>query len=126
MWERAKRRLPTRVVNDQWGRPTGTEDLAIAVWDLLRSGASGLVHVTNAGAPVTWYEFAKRIYSVVGANDLLLPCSTAEYPTAAKRPAFSALGTARLEQWLGRTMPDWTDASDHFLKHLAATVSPGA
>jgi dTDP-4-dehydrorhamnose reductase len=115
MWDRAHARQPTRVVNDQWGRPTSAADLASAAWALIERGATGIVHAANSGAPATWFQFAERVFTAADATALLSPCATTDYPTAARRPAYSVLATARLEQLLGRPMPLWTTAVDRFL-----------
>lgn len=120
MWERATSRTPTRVVNDQVGRPTYTRDLARATWDLLASDAKGIVHVTNSGVPATWYELARRVFARAGAESLLSPCSSVEYPTPARRPAFSVLSTEKLRGMLPYALPPWPEAVDHFIEELRA------
>jgi len=120
MWERAMAGLPTRVVNDQVGRPTYTRDLAAATWKLIERRSSGMVHATNGGAPTTWFEFAREVFARAGAAALLSPCASSEYPTPARRPAFSALCTNRLEAVLGGPLPDWRDGLERFLEELTA------
>ena len=115
MWDRAMRGLRTRVVADQWGRPTYTPDLAEATWDLVEQACEGLVHVANDGA-ASWFDVAEAIFSSAGALQLLEPCSTADYPTRACRPAFSVLNTERAERLLGRALPSWRDALGRFLR----------
>jgi dTDP-4-dehydrorhamnose reductase len=124
MWERASARLPTRVVNDQRGRPTYTRDLATATWRLIERRTSGTVHVTNGGADATWYDVAREVFGRAGAESMLSPCSTADYRTPARRPAYSVLRTERLERLLGAPLPDWRDALRRFLDELAP--APGA
>jgi dTDP-4-dehydrorhamnose reductase len=121
MWERATAGLPTRVVNDQVGRPTYTRDLAAATWQLVEQGASGIVHATNGGAAATWFDVAHLVFSRVGAEALLSPCGTADYPTPARRPAYSVLATKHLEELLAGPLPDWHDALGRFLDELSAT-----
>ena len=120
MWNRARDRQPTRVVDDQWGRPTYTLDLARVTWRLAGAGRTGLLHVTNGGTAVTWFSLAARVFAAVGARDLLTACRTADYPTAAVRPTYSALDTARVASLLGEEPPDWTSAVDRFLAELEA------
>jgi dTDP-4-dehydrorhamnose reductase len=119
MWERASAEMPTRVVDDQHGRPTYTRDLAIATWRLVERRASGTVHVTNGGADATWYDVAREVFTRAGTGSLLSRCSTAEYPTRARRPAYSVLCTEELERLLGAPLPDWRDALGRFLDELA-------
>jgi dTDP-4-dehydrorhamnose reductase len=123
MWERATARTPTRVVDDQIGRPTYTRDLAAAMWRLVVLNASGTLHVTNAGPPATWYELAREVFTRAGAADLLSACSTEDYPTRARRPAYSALETERFET-LVAPLPDWRDALRRFLDEVTMPVSP--
>lgn len=125
MWERARKRLATRVVNDQVGRPTYTADLARATWHLL-AGQPGaplgerpcLLHVANQGQ-ATWYELARHVFAAAGVPELLQPCTTADYPTPAARPAYSVLDTSAYERLTGRSLPHWEDAVERFLAQLA-------
>jgi dTDP-4-dehydrorhamnose reductase len=123
MWDRAKARQPTRVVNDQVGRPTYTRDLAAAVWRLVteignRESGIGVVHIANSGA-TTWFNVARPIFAAAGVPELVTPCTTAEYPTRARRPAYSVLDTTRYETLTGAPLPDWRDALDRFLAELS-------
>jgi dTDP-4-dehydrorhamnose reductase len=120
MWERATAGQRTRVVDDQHGRPTYTVDLAVATWQLIALGSLGIVHVTNAGPVATWFELAREVFARAGAESLLSACTSRDYPTPARRPAYSALDTARLESLLPRPMPSWQDGLDRFLGELAA------
>lgn len=120
MWERALKRLPTRVVADQVGRPTSTLDLAHAVWELTRQNVRGIYHIANGGDPATWFDVALVVFRAAGADDLLAPCTSAEYPTPAARPAFSVLETTRLALDTGVILPPWRDALARFLDQLAA------
>lgn len=124
MWERARTRRATRVVNDQFGRPTGTVDFARAVWRLIAtvmpmvpSDAPFIVHVANTGA-VSWYDVARRVFDRASAADCLTPCSTAEYPASAARPAHAVLDTSRYERLTGDRLPRWEDGLDRFLDVL--------
>jgi dTDP-4-dehydrorhamnose reductase len=86
---------PIRVVNDQRCTPSYTVDVAEATAGLIRAGASGLFHVTNAGS-CTWYEFASAIFHLSGLKPDLSPITSAERITPARRPAYSVLSTAKL------------------------------
>jgi dTDP-4-dehydrorhamnose reductase len=123
MWERATAGLSTRVVSDQFGRPTYTRDLAVATWQLVERRASGIVHVTNGGAATTWLELARQVFVRAGAESLLSPCATEDYPTPARRPAYSVLGTDRLERILPAPLPEWRDGLERFLDELSDTSS---
>jgi dTDP-4-dehydrorhamnose reductase len=115
MWIRASKGVATRVVNDQTGSPTLSDDLARATWSLLPQ--HGILNVVGEGA-ATWYGVAERIFATAGAPHCLAPCSSSEYPTAAPRPKYAPLSTERLRS-LGIAMPAWTDALDRYLARLA-------
>ena len=122
MWERALARAATRVVSDQFGRPTYTHDLAGASWRMLLAGATGVYHVANAGE-ASWFEVAARVFRFAGADDVLAPCSSAEYPTPARRPAYSVLDTTRAAHDHGIVLPPWDDALTRFLEVLSSRTA---
>jgi dTDP-4-dehydrorhamnose reductase len=87
MFEKASRKDPLRVVNDQFGQPTWTKDLAQQVFAFAElSDAPGIVHAVSSGK-TSWYEFAKEI---VGEYPIE-PVSSSEFVTPAKRPGYSVL-----------------------------------
>ena len=120
MWERATRGQATRVVNDQWGRPTYTPDLAEATWRLLAGPERGTLHVTNGGEPATWYDVARVVFAAARADELVSPCTTAEYPTPARRPAYGVLDVSRVEMVAGVTMRGWREALGAFLERISS------
>jgi dTDP-4-dehydrorhamnose reductase len=122
MWERATAAMPTRVVNDQYGRPTYTRDLATATWQLIARGESGIIHVTNGGDPAPWFDLASEVFARAGAAHLLSACTTADYPTHARRPAYSVLSTDRLTGALGHALPDWREALERFLVEMSVSA----
>jgi dTDP-4-dehydrorhamnose reductase len=89
------RQIPVvRVVNDQVGKPTYTVDLANKVPEII-SCDPGMYHITNDGQ-CSWYEFACAFISNA------IPCSTAEFPRKARRPACSVLANTKtppLRHW---------------------------
>jgi dTDP-4-dehydrorhamnose reductase len=95
-----REREQVRVVSDQIGAPTRALSLAFAVWDLVEMrAAAGIYHWTDLGV-ASWYDFAVAIQDEALTRGLLpraasiVPISTAEYPTRARRPPFSVLDTA--------------------------------
>ncbi len=86
---------PLKVVNDQHCTPSYTADVADAIAGLLRAGASGLYHVTNAGS-CTWYEFAAEIFRRAGVTADLSPITSAQFGAPARRPQYSVLSNAKL------------------------------
>ena len=121
MWERAHAGLATKVVTDQTGRPTYSHDVAPAVWKLIDGGVSGVMHIANDGE-ATWFDVAARVFERAGRRDLLTPCSTADFPTPARRPRYSVLDTTRLDEQLGGPLPPWADAVDRFLECLPSRM----
>lgn len=117
MRERARAGRPTRVVDDQHGRPTYTVDLAAAAWGLVDAGTRGIVHATNGGEPTTWFGIAREVFALEGAAHLVSACTSDEYPTPAPRPRHSLLDIRRLESVTG-PMPTWEDALGRFLGTL--------
>lgn len=95
MWTRARAGLASRVVNDQFGSPTHTGELAQAIWRLVGERAEGVWHVA-AGGHTNWYEVARLVYAQVGADPALVtPCTTPEYNAKAPRPADGRLDTTK-------------------------------
>jgi dTDP-4-dehydrorhamnose reductase len=92
-----------RVVADQRGVPTTSRFLAEETAALLAKQASGVVHLVPSGE-TTWYEFAREI---VAGRVRVAPITTAEFPTAARRPANSVLDNRRAAALLGRPLADW-------------------
>jgi dTDP-4-dehydrorhamnose reductase len=87
MFEKASKKDSLRVVNDQFGQPTWTKDLAQQVYAFAELGdAPKIVHAVSSGK-TTWFEFAKE---VVGEYPIE-PVSSSEFVTAAKRPNYSVL-----------------------------------
>ena len=99
-----------RVVDDQWGCPTVASDLAATTVRAVEAGATGLLHLTNQG-PTTWFELARTALELGGLDPTRIePCTTDEYPTPARRPAFSVLGSERLEALGLSPLPHWRDS----------------
>lgn len=98
-----------RVVDDQRGAPTSCRALARQLKVAAEQGWQGLVHTTCAGE-TTWYDFAKAIFEAKGIPADLSPCTTADYPTPAKRPAFSVLDGTRRHTLGPDLMPNWHQA----------------
>ena len=87
---------PIRVVEDHFASPTYAPLLAARTIDILELGESGLFHC-GGGTAISWFDFARKIFSVAGLEPKLIPTNAREYRTAAIRPKYSALANARLE-----------------------------
>jgi dTDP-4-dehydrorhamnose reductase len=117
------------IVGDQFGRPTAAADIAGAIVKIVadlaagRRDAFGTFHFAGAGA-TTWHEFAREIFAHASLRRLtrlpsLLPISTAEYPTPARRPANSVLDTNRIEVVYGISPRHWEVSLTEVLDHLS-------
>lgn len=106
-----------RVVSDQVGCPTYTPFLARAIWDLVAARADGLVHYRNR-EPVSWHGFAVEIFRRRDPALEVEAISTAEFPRAARRPAYSVLDVGRFEGLVGRRVEAWADGLDELLARL--------
>jgi dTDP-4-dehydrorhamnose reductase len=105
-----------KVVDDEIGAPAYTGDLAEATLALLKIGACGIYHVTNAGR-CTRYEFAQEILRLAGLDTPITPCASSEFPTKAERPLYSVLATGKLQQTTGYVPRHWKDAlADYFMR----------
>lgn len=104
------------VVNDQRGTPTNANDLAYHLLKLADSEEYGIYHCTGAGE-CTWYEFAREIARLAGVKGEIRPCTTEEYPTPAKRPAYSVLDHAMLRLTVGDEMRPWQEALACYFQH---------
>ena len=111
------------VVSDQKGTPTFAGDLANCVIKTITSKNQipcGIYHCTDLGE-ITWYDFACEIYKQGKATGKLSneckinPCSTDEFPTKAKRPAYSVLSKEKIQQALGITLPMLNESLNVFM-----------
>jgi dTDP-4-dehydrorhamnose reductase len=100
-----------RIVDDQTGSPTFTEDVVHQVLALIEDGASGTYHCVNTGR-ATWYEFARSIVRACGLDIPVIPIRTVDYPTPARRPAFSVLADRNLDLEGLNVMRPWQEALD--------------
>jgi dTDP-4-dehydrorhamnose reductase len=123
----AQERDELRIVADQLGVPNWCRTLAEATVRIAVPGCAaladraGLYHLSSTGV-ASWHEFACAIVGDA-PRPRVLPITTAEYPTPARRPAYGALATRRFEQTFGFALPPWRDA---LARCLAAPVEPPA
>lgn len=98
------RQMPyVRVVDDQRGKPTYTVDLAEKTREILTCGP-GIYHITNDGE-CSWYEFARTFIPNA------VPCTSAEFPRRAKRPAYSVLANTKTS-----SMRHWKEALGEYIR----------
>ena len=106
------------VVDDQRGCPTYAEDLADLLVRLDVAGAEGIFHGTNSGQ-TTWFGLAREVAHLSGAApERIVPCTTADYPTPARRPACSVLHETRLAGLGLQPLPHWSDAVARYVAWL--------
>lgn len=103
------------VVNDQYGSPTYTYDLARLLVDMVLTEKYGIYHATNEGI-CTWYEFACEIFKQAGIDMEVAPVSAAEYPAKAKRPENSRMSKDKLSENGFEKLPSWQDALKRYLE----------
>lgn len=102
------------VVNDQFGSPTYTFDLARLLVDMIVTDKYGFYHATNEGI-CTWYEFACEIIRQAGMDTKVLPVSADQYPAKAKRPTNSRMSKEKLTENGFEKLPSWQDALARYL-----------
>lgn len=103
------------VVNDQFGSPTYTYDLARLLVDMIQTEKYGFYHATNEGI-CTWYEFACEIIRQAGMDAKVLPVSADQYPAKAKRPTNSRMSKEKLTENGFEKLPTWQDALKRYLE----------
>lgn len=116
-----------KVVNDQKGTPTNCVTLAGVILRIIGKRAegesvpNGIYHVTDLGE-ITWFDFAKEIFAqgverglVTNRNCEVNLCTTEEYPTPAKRPAYSVLDKTKVQRTLGIVLSEWRESLSEFL-----------
>lgn len=110
MLQLAKKNDILKIVNDQYGKPTFTVDLARRTRIILEQKKKpGVYHITNEGT-TTWCSFAKEIFKLAKANIDIQPCDSNEFPRPAKRPTYSALINTKLPK-----MRKWQTALKDYL-----------
>lgn len=105
------------VVNDQRGNPTNANDLAHHLLKLAVTQEYGIYHCTGAGE-CSWYEFACEIAALSGFAGAVKPCTSEEYPSPTKRPAYSSLRNLALECTVGDEMRSWQTALEEYISKV--------
>lgn len=103
-----------RVVNDQYGTPTWTVDVARQIKQLLQTEAYGTYHATSQGS-CTWFEFAKAALEKAGIDTPIIPVTSEEFPRPAPRPKNSVLDNHLLRIQGLDIMPAWQDSLQEFM-----------
>jgi|YNPMSStandDraft_1061717.scaffolds.fasta_scaffold01133_9 dTDP-4-dehydrorhamnose reductase len=120
----AKEKDEIKVVYDQVGSPTYAEDLARAILSIINENINrknffkrGIYHFTNQGL-CSWYDFAYEIISYFNLPCKVIPILTEEYPTPAKRPAYSVLDCKKYKETFEQEIPYWRDSLHRCLSTL--------
>jgi len=112
------------IIADQVGTPTYAIDLANTIFDIIQNSEKkyGIYHFSNEGV-TSWYDFAKAIFDLSGANvsvkDVKVnPIPTSAYPTKAKRPHFSVMDKTKIKTDYNINVPYWLDSLAKCIKEL--------
>jgi dTDP-4-dehydrorhamnose reductase len=105
---------PVRVVEDHVASPTFAPELAARTADLVERGESGLFHL-GGGTPISWFDWAVKIFAAAGVKPALKSTNEREFRTAARRPKYSALSNAKMESRGIAPMPSLDDAIREYL-----------
>lgn len=123
----ASRQSTLRIVTDQIGGPTAADDIAAAILKVIGHSLKtsfkhwGTYHFTGA-PPASWWEFARAIVS--GRDLSIVPITTEDFPTAARRPAHSVLDCQHIHRVFDIEQPDWRTALTRTLGRLLTTTRP--
>lgn len=115
--ERAKEETILKVIDDQFGSPTYTYDVAMALLNISKERAYGLYHCANKGV-VSRFEEAKFIVERLGLKIEVIPIKSNEYPTLAKRPKYTPLENYILELEGIFYARSWESAMEEFLRRV--------
>ena len=117
-------RQELRIVRDQIGSPTSAHTLTKFIFTLIDSGANhGVFHWTD-GAQISWLDFAQTIYDygrdagLLSHDVSIIPTTSAEYPTPASRPAYSALNRCSSLALFSEQPLDWRGALKDVIDRL--------
>jgi dTDP-4-dehydrorhamnose reductase len=134
MLRRAAKSEDVRVVDDQRGAPTAAGDLADAILDILQrysgeeiAARAGIYHLAARGE-TTWHGLASAIFARFSERGARMPSlvaiPSAQYPSAARRPANSRLDCGKIERQFGIRLPPWRQSLDRCLDRLLAQTEP--
>ncbi len=104
-----------RVVDDQWVTPTAAAELAERVSELIRSEHYGLFHLTGEGE-CTWFQFAQKVFVLIGKKARLEPLDSKTYGAKARRPLYSVLENKRAKEIGLKDFSPWDKALEVYLR----------
>jgi len=115
MVQKAVENEDVKIVDDQYMTPTWTFELAERIRDLLDKRKYGLYHMSSEGK-CTWFEFADKIFSLLGKRPRVKPVDTESYGALAKRPLYSVLENRALKEIGMRDFSNWEEALRKYMK----------
>jgi dTDP-4-dehydrorhamnose reductase len=106
-----KEKNELNVVNDQFGSPTYTADLAELIMKIItdQKWKSGIYHFSNDGI-ISWYDFAVAIKELSGGNCRINPVAASQYPARAKRPLYSVLDKTKIQKTFDIKLKNWKES----------------
>ncbi|MHB8841432.1 MAG: SDR family oxidoreductase [Candidatus Aquicultor sp.] len=122
--ERRKAWGKLKVVDDQFGSPTYTVDVALAVARLIKTGKYGMYHAVNSGQ-VSWCGFARKVLELSGRHRVpVKPISSEQLSRPAIRPAYSVLQNSALASTIGGSIRTWESALEDFIGNRMVKPKP--
>ena len=118
MQKMAREKEVVKVVNDEILTPTSVSEIAKNTGRLIETEAFGLYHMTCEGQ-CSWFEFASVIFKELGLTTPLISCTSDEFPSEIKRPAYSVLENYNLNSVNLNHMTHWKDALITYLQHIS-------
>jgi dTDP-4-dehydrorhamnose reductase len=113
----AKQKDSFKVVDDQLGSPTSTQEAAGAILEFAAKKPQGLFHYAAEGF-ASRYDVAKFVFEKLKLNTKVLPCKSGEFPTAAKRPLNSRFCCDKIQSLLDKPIAVWQKPLERFLKTI--------
>lgn len=117
MLQLAETQHEVSVVNDQFGSPTYTYDLAIALLKAVKLDLKGIIHITNSGT-TSWYGFTQDIYDICNINTKVIGVDSEHYKTNAKRPKNSILSCAEFRDKTGAELRNYKEALNCYIREI--------
>jgi len=113
----SRQKSSLKVVDDQFGSPTWTQEAAGVIREFIKKKPQGLFHYAATGF-TSRYEMAKFVFEKLNINTELVPCKSSEFKTAAARPANSRFCCDKIQSLLDKPIELWQKPLERFLKTL--------
>jgi len=109
-----RKKIPLKIVNDQWVTPTSTSELAFRIKELVQTGKYGLYHLTNEGQ-CSWYEYADFVFKMMGKQPEMISTDSKTFGAKASRPSYSVLENKNAKRFGISEFSHWKDALRDYL-----------